>query len=122
MLSAESAWVTQTWGGGRALAQSGYGWGAWVDGVLASVACTFFLGNEYEDIGVATEPGFRKMGLSTACAYELCLDVIARGHQPSWTTSTDNASSWRVAEKIGFVHQRDSWLYIVNRPIPKASV
>jgi RimJ/RimL family protein N-acetyltransferase len=121
MLSAESIWVTQTWGGGKALAQSGYGWGAWVDGVLASVACTFFLGNDYEDIGVATEPGFRNMGLSTACVYELCLDVIARGRKPSWTTSMDNASSWRVAEKVGFVHQRNSWLYVVNRRIPKAN-
>ena len=68
MLSAESIWVSQTWGGGKALAQSGYGWGAWVDGVLASVACTFFLGNEYEDIGVVTEPGYRGNG-SQHCLY-----------------------------------------------------
>lgn len=114
-LSAESVWVSQTWGGGKALAQSGYGWGAWVDGVLASVACTFFLGNAYEDIAIATEPNYRTMGLSTACTYELCKDVIARGRKPTWATSTDNLASWRVAEKIGFVHQRNDWLYIVGR-------
>jgi RimJ/RimL family protein N-acetyltransferase len=121
MLSAESIWVSQTWGGGKALAQSGYGWGAWVDDVLASVACTFFWGKEYEDIGIVTEPGYRGAGLSTACAYELCLDIIARGRKPSWSTSVDNKASWRVAQKLGFLHHRDDWLYIVGRDIPKAA-
>lgn len=119
-LSAESFWVSQTWGGGTALARSGYGWGAWVDGELASVACTFFLGNEFEDIGVVTEPGYRGNGLSTACTYELCLDIIARGRKPSWSTSTDNAASWRVAQKLGFVHHRHDWLYVVGRNAPQA--
>lgn len=120
-LSAEVVWVTQTWGGGKELARSGYGWGAWVDGRLAAVACSFFVGNDYEDIGVATEAQFRRSGLSTVCAYELCLDIIARGRTPSWTTSTDNAGSWRVAEKLGFVHQRHDWLYIVGRSVPNVS-
>ncbi|MCC6458384.1 MAG: GNAT family N-acetyltransferase [Caldilineaceae bacterium] len=118
MLSAESIWVARTWGGGPALAQSGYGWGAWVDGRLASVACTFLLGAEYEEIGVTTEPGYQGEGLSTACSYELCLDIMARGRIPSWSTSTDNRSSWRVAQKLGFVHQRNDWLYVVGRENP----
>lgn len=120
MLSAESIWVAQTWGGGRELARSGYGWGAWVDGTLASVACTFFLGHAYEDIGVITEPGYRRMGLNTRCAYELCLDIIARRRRPTWTTSTDNLASRRVAQKLGFTHQRDDWLYVVNAPVPSS--
>ena len=119
-LSAESFWIAQTWGSGAALAQSGYGWGAWVDGVLASVACTFFLGNELEDVGVITEPGYRGRGLSTACAYELCLDIVARGRKPTWATSTDNTASWRVAQKLGFVQHRHDWLYVVGRDVPKS--
>ncbi len=118
-LSAESFWVSQTWGGGRALAQSGYGWGAWVNGVLASIACTFYLGNDYEDIGIVTETPYRGTGLSSACTYELCLDIIARGRTPSWSTSPDNVGSWRVAQKVGFVQQRQDWLYVVGREIPK---
>jgi predicted GNAT family acetyltransferase len=86
--------------------------------MLASVACTFFLGDAYEDLGVVTEPEYRALGLSTACCYELCLDIIARGRTPSWSTSTDNISSWRVAEKLGFVHQRDDWIYVVGREVP----
>lgn len=116
-ISAESTWVTQTWGGGRALAKSGYGWGAWVDGELAAVACTFFLGNAHEDIGVATEAGYRGLGLSTACCYALCQDIIARRRTPTWATSPANIASWRVAEKLGFERVRDDWLYVVGRPV-----
>jgi RimJ/RimL family protein N-acetyltransferase len=91
-----------------------------VDGVLASVACTFFLAEEYEDVGVVTEPAYRGVGLSTACTYELCLDIFARGRRPTWATSPDNRGSWRVAEKLGFVHLRDDWLYVAGRDVPKS--
>jgi hypothetical protein len=117
-LSAESIWVSRTWESAEALARSGYGWGAWVDGVLASVACTFFLGEEYEDIGIVTEPGYQGNGLSSACTHELCLDIIARGRTPTWSTSKDNLASWRVAQKVGFVYLRDDWLYVVGRAVP----
>ena len=117
-LSAESIWVARTWECAENFARSGYGWGAWVDGVLASVACTFFLGEEHEDIGIVTEPGYQGNGLSSACTYELCLDIVARRRTPTWSTSKDNFASWRVAEKLGFVHVRDDWLYVVGRDLP----
>ena len=87
-LSHESAWIGKTWGGPQGLASSGYGWAAFVDGQLVAVACTFFLGETYEEIGVATEPGHRGEGLSTACARGLFGDIYTRGHRPSWTTSS----------------------------------
>jgi RimJ/RimL family protein N-acetyltransferase len=118
-LDPESAWISKTWGGPGGLARSGFGWGAFVAGQLASVACTFFLGETYEEIGVVTEPRFRGLGLSTACARALCHDIRARGHQPSWTTSPDNSASIRVAEKLGFIGQRNDWLYVVGIEIPK---
>lgn len=118
-LSPELAWISNTWGGPSGLAASGYGWGAFVAGQLASVACTFFLGATYEEIGVVTEPLFRCSGLSTACTTALCRDIQARKHRPSWTTSPDNTPSIRVAEKLGFVVHRHEHLYVVGIPIPK---
>jgi RimJ/RimL family protein N-acetyltransferase len=118
-LDSESAWISKTWGGHHGLAASGFGWGAFVAGQLVSVACTFFLGERYEEIGVVTEPRFRGLGLSTACAGALCHDIRARGHQPSWTTSPDNLASMRVAQKLGFVVQRYDQLYVVGLPIPE---
>jgi RimJ/RimL family protein N-acetyltransferase len=120
-LGPESVWISKMWGGPNGLASSGFGWGAFVAGQLASVACTGFLGETYEDIGVVTEPRLRGMGLSTACAMGLCSDIQARGHQASWTTSPDNLASVRVAEKLGFVVQRHDQLYVVGVPIPEAA-
>lgn len=117
----DSDWISNTWGGPATLAGSGFGWGAFVAGRLASIACTFFLGETYEDIGVVTEPDFRGLGLSVACAGALCHDIRARGHQPSWTTSPDNTASLRVAEKLGFVVQRHHQLYVVGIPIPESA-
>jgi hypothetical protein len=117
-LSLESAWITKTWGGAQGLASSGRAWGAFINGRLASVACTFFCAEKYEDIGVITEAEFRRLGLSTACAAALCGDIEARGGRPSWTTSPDNTASLRVAEKLGFEVQRNDRLYVIGIPIP----
>ncbi|NUO82642.1 GNAT family N-acetyltransferase [candidate division KSB1 bacterium] len=118
-ISPDNFWISKTWGGPNGLAASGRGWGAFWDNHLASVACTFYLGEKYEDIGVVTEPQFRGGGLSTTCAAALCEDILARGHQPSWTTSPDNLASIRVAEKLGFVLQRRNVLHVVGIPIPE---
>lgn len=120
-LRSESTWISKTWGEPDNLTASGFGWGVFVADQLASVSCTFFLGETYEEIGVVTEPPFRGMGLSPACTLALCNDIQARGHRPSWTTSPDNAASIRVAEKLGFAIQRHDQLYVVDIEIPPAS-
>jgi predicted GNAT family acetyltransferase len=83
-----------------------------------AVAAAFFVGREYEDIGVVTDPGHRGRGLSSSCAAALVADVRARGHRPTWTTSPDNTGSRAVADRLGFVHVRDDVLYAVGVPVP----
>ena len=117
-LEPESAWICESWGGAEGLAKSGYGWGAFVDGQLAAVACSAFVGETYEDIGVVTITKYQRQGLSTACAGALCRDVRARGHQPVWETSPDNIASLRVAEKLGFQVDRQDVLYAIGVDIP----
>ncbi|MCB9133933.1 MAG: GNAT family N-acetyltransferase [Anaerolineales bacterium] len=119
-LSEESNWIYKTWYGAENLAKSGHAWGAFADGQLVSVANTFFVGARYEDLGVITELGFRGRGLSVACAGAMCTDVIARGRIPSWSTSTDNLASMRVAEKLGFQFERWDVLYVANFDVPEA--
>jgi RimJ/RimL family protein N-acetyltransferase len=115
----EGAWIAATWGGPAGLAASGYAWGAFRQGRLAAVACSFFVGAYYEDIGVVTQPTDRGRGLSAACAGALCADIQGRRRQPSWSTSPDNTASLRVAEKLGFVLQRHDQLLVVGHPIPQ---
>ncbi|MGH2524013.1 MAG: GNAT family N-acetyltransferase, partial [Anaerolineales bacterium] len=57
----------------------------------------------------------------TACAGELCNDILDRGRRPSWSTSPDNLASLRVAEKLGFQLQRRDCLYVVGITIPEPS-
>jgi RimJ/RimL family protein N-acetyltransferase len=117
-LGEEAAWIGRTWGGPAGLVAGGTGWGAFAGGRLVSVACSFFVGERHEDVGVATEPGFRGQGLSTACAGAVCDDIFRRGRTPSWTTSPDNAASLTVAARLGFVHHRDDVLHAVRVPVP----
>ena len=68
---------------------------------------------------MATEPGFRGLGLSPACAWAVCQDVRRRSRVPSWTTSPDNTASLRVAAKLGFRRQRRDRLLVVDAPVPE---
>jgi RimJ/RimL family protein N-acetyltransferase len=117
-LSPESNWVIKTWGGVSAAAHSGMAWGAFVEGKLVSIACPFFVGIQYEDLGVATEPAYRGRGLSAACTYSLVQDVLRRGKRVSWNTSTDDMASKRVAEKVGFRFARTDRLFVIGVEIP----
>ena len=118
-LSPATNWIGKTWGGPAGLAASGCAWGAFEGGQLVSVACSFFVGTGYEDLGVVTEPAFRGLGLSAACAGGVCADILGRGRRPSWTTSPDNIASLRVAEKLGFELQRRDRLYVARIAVPQ---
>jgi RimJ/RimL family protein N-acetyltransferase len=118
-LPPKASWIANTWGGPAGLAESGHAWGAFVDRRLVSVACPFFVGERYEDIGVVTEPEHRGVGLSVACAGALCHDILRRGRRPTWTTSPDNTASLRVAEKLGFQLQRHDRLLVIGADIPQ---
>jgi RimJ/RimL family protein N-acetyltransferase len=113
-LDPKLAWIASTWGGPAGLAASGYAWGAFANGQLVAVASSFFVGDRYEDIAVVTDPAHRGLGLSTACAAALCGDIHHRGHEPTWTTATDNHASLRVAEKLGFVVQHHDRLVVIG--------
>lgn len=117
-LSPDLDWITKTWGGAAGLAASGHAWGAFVAGSLAAVAGTFFVGGRYEEIAVVTEPGYRRLGLSGACAGALCEEIRQRGRRACWGTSPANHASIRVAEKLGFVLDRHDQLYIIGVPVP----
>jgi GNAT superfamily N-acetyltransferase len=118
-LGEETAWIASSWGGAEGLAAGGTAWGAFAAGRLVAVACPFFVGTAHEDLGVATEPGFRRLGLSTALAAAVCRDVRDRGRVPSWSTSPDNTASLRVAARLGFTLRRRDRLLVADVPVPE---
>ncbi len=108
-------WIANPWGGPAGLAASGHAWGAFAEGQLVAVACSFHIGDHFEDLGVVTEAAYRGLGLSTACSAALCHDIERRGRQPSWSTSLDNVASQRVARRLGFRVDRYDRLLL---PVP----
>lgn len=117
-LSADIEWIHESWGGAAGLAAAAVAFGAFDGERLVSVAASFFVGVEHEDIGVVTAADHRQKGLSTACAAAVIGDIRARDHRPTWTTSPDNTGSLGVARRLGFVEQRRDLLYAVGVPIP----
>jgi RimJ/RimL family protein N-acetyltransferase len=117
-LSSENGWIMNTWGGPAGLAGSDRAWGAFAGDKLVSVACTFFLGERYEEIGVVTEPAFRGLDLGAACATALCHDILSHGRWPSWSTSPGNFASLRLAEKLGFKRRRHDRLFVIGVAVP----
>jgi len=72
------------------------------------------VGERYEDLVVVTEPEYRGLGLSAACAAKVCEDITDRGRQPGWSAHAKNLASLRVAEKLGFSIQRHDRLYVAG--------
>ncbi|WP_414168347.1 GNAT family N-acetyltransferase [Streptoverticillium reticulum] len=120
-LGPDLAWIAESWGGPHALAVSGHCRGAFRNGRLLSLACTYFLGSRYEDIAVATAPEARGRGLARACVHALCADVASRGRTASWTCSRDNHPSRALAAATGFRLVREYVHYAAGRAVAPAT-
>jgi len=114
----ELAWIAETWGGAAALAATGVAWAAFAAGTPIAVALPFYLGSQFEDIGVVTAPECRRQGLARSSAAAVISDIRERGHTPTWTTSPDNTSSLAVAESLGFRQERTDGLWAFRAQIP----
>jgi GNAT superfamily N-acetyltransferase len=55
------------------------------------------------DVGVETDPGHRRRGLSRACFAALAQHLAADGLRPMWGAAEDNAASLTLAASLGFV-------------------
>jgi hypothetical protein len=117
-LGPDASWLSATWGGSLGLASSGHGWTvASRKGRLLAVACTYFRGNQYEDVAVYTVPDHRRHRLALACVTALSDDIAARGRTPSWNCSVLNRASRLLAWNAGFRLVREYVHHAVGSPV-----
>lgn len=70
------------------------------DGEIACVGCTFSLYDEGMELGIATNPAYRRLGLATAAAARTVLEALDRGWVLNWDAA--NPISLRLSGKMGF--------------------
>jgi GNAT superfamily N-acetyltransferase len=80
----------------------GYGYAVVKDGKVVSAATAFGFDGKRADIGIASHPEFRNLGLSRACSSKLIGELLANGIVPVWITTPENIASKTIAEKNGF--------------------
>ena len=67
---------------------------------IASMGCTFSIYDEGMELGIATNPAYRRRGLATAAAARTALEALRRGWELNWDAA--NPISLHLAGKIGF--------------------
>ncbi len=86
----------------EALLTNGIAAGAVVDGNIVAIAHTYAETDLHADIGVSTLEQWRGKGFATAAASLVAREIQAKGKVPAWSCGEDNATSLRVAQKLGF--------------------
>ncbi len=107
-------WVQANWGGRAQFGQHGFGFTLVHDGQVASWCIADCVSGDRCEIGIHTLPDHRRRGLATvavAATVEFC---FAQGFTSvGWHCMNDNIGSWKTAEKVGFMKERDYVFHLV---------
>ena len=92
-----------------------HGFGACVihteSGLCVSACAAISVSKERCDFGLDTQPAHEGLGLATACSHAALGEALRRKKEPVWVTEYDNIGSQRVAQKIGFVKEKEFEVY-----------
>lgn len=90
------------------------------DGKLVAGCTSFCRHADGYEIQIDTHPDMRGRGYATAAGAVFILEALMRGQTPYWDAA--NASSLRLAQKLGYVFDRayPAWVLIAPKTDPKA--
>jgi GNAT superfamily N-acetyltransferase len=91
-----------SWDSAQAFLEGGTGY-CLIDGdKFACSSISSFIGNGQIDIGIETNPEYRRQGLGAPTAAAMVRYCLEHGHQPVWGCLQDNVGSALIAKKVGF--------------------
>jgi RimJ/RimL family protein N-acetyltransferase len=92
--------VTENFRGTQDFLARGFGFCVKHEGRVVAAASSFAVVDDRAEIGVATDPAFRRQGLAVAVGARLLSHCLDRGRIPSWDASSP--ASRALALKLGF--------------------
>jgi GNAT superfamily N-acetyltransferase len=82
--------------------------------LLSTCFSAFVIGNHFE-IGIETNPQYRRKGHAELAARAYIDFCLAQGFEPLWSCRKENLGSYRLAQKLGFEVKQESPYYgLVN--------
>lgn len=88
-------------GGPARFAECGFGWGLFIDSVLACAATSYAVSRRYVEVAIATHHAHQRRGLAACAASAMIEEALGRGLEPHW--NAHNPISKRLARRLGFV-------------------
>ncbi|MBN2549291.1 MAG: GNAT family N-acetyltransferase [Anaerolineales bacterium] len=104
--------VQEYWGTEENFLDNGVGFFVLQDGQIVASCMSDCAAGEQIDIGIVTLGSHRRKGLSsavTAATVEYCL--LHGFKRIGWHCNAENVASWKTAEKVGFIRQREYFYY-----------
>ncbi len=96
-------WFVRTAGGAEAYAALSLGLALVQNGQIASLCGVCGLGDGEAELEVGTVPAYRGRGLATIVSAAFMWQCHARGLQPAYSCTSDNAASISIAHHLGYV-------------------
>jgi len=110
-----TSWITSNWGSQDAFLKHGFGFTSMHYNQLVSWSLTDCVSGTRCEIGIQTQPKYRRQGLATTTAAATVNHALQHGyHNIGWHSSQDNIGSIKVAENIGFKKTTDYTWYLFN--------
>lgn len=99
-----------SWDASTAFLEKGLGYVAADGEKIAAVAFSSAVSSDEIDIGVETDPDYRRRGLSALLAAKMCEEIIKLGKKPVWAHAAANVASGKTAERAGFVKTKENYV------------
>ncbi|MBN2006954.1 MAG: GNAT family N-acetyltransferase [Anaerolineae bacterium] len=108
-----TGWVDSFWRTRADFENTGFGFALLQGDVVISCCLSVFVSGKARELGLETVPEYRGQGYATAVAARSVAFCADLGLTPHWHSEEENISSWRVAERIGFVNPTGYMVYRV---------
>lgn len=101
-------WMQANWGGVEPYLQRGFGFCLLHGEQIVSWCIGDCANGDRCEVGIHTLPEYRRRGLATITVAATVADCFARGIKAvGWHCNQNNVGSWKTAEKVGFVRERE---------------